>query len=52
VNKNALQRARYHAEKRKAGIPDQLAHPALLTDRIQPLRRPVLRMTKTTRNSL
>jgi len=32
--------------KRAASIPAQLAQPALLTERIQPLRRPVLRRKK------
>jgi hypothetical protein len=33
-------------ERRQARIAKQVAQPALLTDRIQPLRRPVLRLKK------
>jgi hypothetical protein len=46
------QRARYHKLKRLARIPALLKQPALLTDRIQPVRKPVMRMKKTTIGSL
>lgn len=46
MSRAAYLRALHHAAKRNASVPALLAQPALLTDRIQPIRRPILRLRK------